>query len=130
MFVKKFKPCKIRINQNTGTTTPSLEIIDETANNETNELIEISDPNELLHLASSYGDIFNMCYAIALNADKNSIIDKATTSEEMKNERDYKQMGYTPLIKAVLSVYLTSNKKTIIFDIINRHFKIGFDSCS
>lgn len=44
-----------------------------------------------------------MCYAIALNSDKNSIIDKATTSEEMKNERDYKQMGYTPLIKAVLS---------------------------
>lgn len=130
MFVKKFKPCKIRVNQNTGTTTPSLEIIDETANNETDELIEINDPNELLHLASSYGDIFNMCYAIALNADKNSIIDKATTSEEMKNERDYKQMGYTPLIKAVLSVYLTSNKKVIIFDIININFKIGFDSCS
>lgn len=121
MFVKKFKPCKIRVNQNTGTTTPSLEIIDETTN-ETDELIEINDPNELLHLASSYGDIFNMCYAIALNADKNSIIDKATTSEEMKNERDYKQMGYTPLIKAVLSVYLTTNKKAILFHIINIAF--------
>lgn len=85
------------------------------------EWMHASSPNELLHLASSYGDVIHMLYAFALDADRNAIIDKAheAVPKETSNNDDhghqttangYSHKGYTPLIKAVLSV-----NKTIIF---------------
>jgi hypothetical protein len=76
------------------------------------ESVEVETTNELLHLASFYGDIRLMSYALALDADRNCIVDKArvyanesfSPNEDGPMSKDYKLIGYTPLIKAVHSV--------------------------
>lgn len=54
----------------------------------------VDKPVHLLHLACSYADIHMMCYALALEADPNSVLEK--DSAQYNN-------GSTPLIKAVHS---------------------------
>lgn len=55
----------------------------------------VDNPVSLLHLACSYADIHMMCYALALDADPNSVLEP--DSAQYDN-------GSTPLIKAVHSV--------------------------
>ena len=62
-----------------------------------NEFV-VDKPASLLHLACAYADIHMMCYALALEADPNSVLDQ--DSAQYDN-------GSTPLIKAVHSVRST-----------------------
>lgn len=69
------------------------------------DLIKIDNPNSLLHIASLYGNISLMHYALALNVDRNSINDDLTTVDLLK-EKLNSLNGSTPLIKAVHSGFL------------------------
>ena len=110
--MKKFRSCRVGLIRNSGNTR--LKIIEDTldqSNEEISEWFQIQNPNELLHLASLYGDIFHMLYALALDADKNSIIDqvytksiKSESNGEQTHHNEYNNKGHTPLIKAVISV--------------------------
>ena len=66
-------------------------------------LIEVNELNQLLHVACTYADIDLILYALALNADRNSIIDRI---EAFNGEAQHSEahLGYTPLIKAVHAV--------------------------
>ena len=79
--------------------------IEETLNS---KIIFVTSPNELLHLSCAYGDVALMSYALALNADKNSILDETDMSvadelSELPIVKKIRINGYTPLISAVHS---------------------------
>lgn len=75
--------------------------------------VNIKDKNELLHLASAHGDVNLMSYAIALDADRNSIIDRQNLyiddNLNQINKINETLNGYSPLIKAIHSVSLYLN---------------------
>ena len=100
------------------TSSSKLEIIrsngtEESSSSNDNEtgIVHIDTSNDLLHLASAYGDLRLIMYALALDAERNSIIDRMdfysnVTSDEKTLEdiqKGQKSFGYTPLIKAVRS---------------------------
>ncbi len=114
-FVKPFeKKIKVKIikklNEN-NTEKLHLEILkndSERQNDSENssKLFTIDDENELLHLASRYANIPIILYALALNSNPNSVIDRNDFYLD-QNSLNAKELGYTPLIKAVYSVSKT-----------------------
>lgn len=93
-FVKQFTQLFIVVDFKTNT----LRIESKPNENDSNSLT-IDSPNALLHLASIYGDVSLMHYALALNADRNLILDDDLSVDITKEKLN----GSTPLIKAVHS---------------------------
>lgn len=85
----------------------SIQIQNLDIENKNEICVRVDTPNELLHLACTYGDIFLISYALALNADRNSTIERDMVIKDSLNNIKTKDMeknnGYTPLIKAVKS---------------------------
>jgi Arf-GAP/coiled-coil/ANK repeat/PH domain-containing protein len=97
-FLEYFNKLVISIDSLNNSLKIDSIITDQTVPIE-NGLITIDSPNSLLHLASIYGDISLMYYALALNADRNLIIEDFMISiEKLKLVN-----SSTPLIKAVHS---------------------------
>ena len=110
-FVKPLKKVRVRVlkcdqpiedEQRSGYKLEIEELSDADAesSNESNECETINEfvidkPANLLHLACAYADIPMIVYALALEADPNSVLEK--DSAQYDN-------GSTPLIKAVNSV--------------------------
>jgi hypothetical protein len=69
-----------------------------------NSIIEVNELNQLLHVACNYADIDLILYALALNADRNSIIDRIDVFNGESQSHSQAHLGYTPLIKAVHAV--------------------------
>ena len=65
-------------------------------------LVTVKSANELLHLSCSYGDCALISYALALNAEKNSILEPNDITT-YTNDKLSQTNGHTPLIKAVHS---------------------------
>ena len=109
-FVRPFKQLKIKIISNETSSILKLDEYIDTKNElptDENQLI-VKSPNELLHLSCAYGDLALICYAFALNADKNSILEHNNfcineTSANILGDKKSRMNGYTPLIKAVHS---------------------------
>lgn len=111
MFVKKFRSCQVGLIRIDDKMSRLVIDEDNCRNNEkSDEKIQwsqVENQNELLHLASLHGDIFHMLYALALNADKNSVIDQCELRMEKVDTNEpyeYNNRGFTPLIKAIQSV--------------------------
>lgn len=131
LFVKKFRAGQVivikkdeKIKKNDEGSSGQLVLEDESSNQNPNrptedriiESVKVENANELLHLASSYGDLYHMLMAFALDADRNAIVDKNDSnyacddSSHQENGQGsmlangYSHKGYTPLIKAILSV--------------------------
>lgn len=125
LFVKKFRAGRLAVIRNEDETSDGAKgrlVLEDEAlgrinQSESNvEFMSAESPNELLHLASDYGDVIHMLYAFALDADRNSIVGKVenytTTCHEDQSHstaNGYSHMGYTPLIRAVLSVNNSCN---------------------
>lgn len=92
-FVKQFTQLFIAVNPKTN-----LLKIETKLNENDPYILTIDNQNSLLHLASIYGDISLMHYALALNADRNLILDDVILVDIKE-----KLNGSTPLIKAVHS---------------------------
>lgn len=121
IFVKPFRKSTIKIVKSLDTGNYSLKIMDNSEltkippqNTEEEKYVTIENINELLHLASSYGDIPLISYSLALDADRNSIIDRANIYSHSCSESNLEDLqkidntlGYTPLIKAVHSVIIS-----------------------
>ncbi|CAF0702791.1 unnamed protein product [Brachionus calyciflorus] len=113
IFVKPFRKLVIKISKSVNEEKNyTISIVDSTENieNDTDSnvsYINVQTKNELLHLACSYGDIPLMSYAIALDADRNSIIDRANLYSNENSQTNFQinetLNGYSPLIKAVHS---------------------------
>jgi hypothetical protein len=73
----------------------------------------LSNPNEMLHMASTLASMPLLAYAIALDADRNSIIDRDCSNSidsqlvSSSHCNEFELYGLTPLIKAVHSVSST-----------------------
>lgn len=98
-FVQSFTNLHIQPLENN-----SLQILDRhsTLTSDTKDPLHllITHPNNLLHEACSRGDLAMILYAIALNADLNSVIDKINFFDSVTEQKDIHH-GFTPLIKAV-----------------------------
>ena len=131
-FVKPFKKLFVKIVV-TKSGTYSLKVIksDEEKNMSTinSDVIVLASPNELLHLTCAYGDISLITYALALNADRNLIIDQmdALTNESKEINQKHKNFGLTPLIKAVQSVSLIPHFYQDFFHMIKYSFNLKRD---
>lgn len=123
LFLKPLqKKAKIRVSvRNLKNTNPieannfTLELLDaddvdaSTQPNQPNDSTShlwVENVNELLHIASTYGDVNLIMYALALDADRNSILDKPENYIKTNADSHFKNKltGYTPLIRAVHSV--------------------------
>ena len=122
-FVQTFKTLKIKITSNSKgyndscVVKHSLKIDDSFEFNKENLNIEddqqsqhviVSSPNELLFLSCAYGNVALMGYSLALNAERNSILEKKDVNacDNLANIPIIKKIrinGYTPLISAVHS---------------------------
>lgn len=101
----------VKIEKSFDNDKNTLEIIDCTENIENIQksnvtIVNIKNKDELLHLASAYGDIKLMSYAIALDADTNLIIDRQNLyiDDNITCKINKTLNGYSPLIKAIHSV--------------------------
>ncbi|RNA01459.1 arf-GAP with coiled- ANK repeat and PH domain-containing 1 [Brachionus plicatilis] len=112
IFVRPLKNVTVKIQKSFDNEKSILNIVDCTENVESTEqpdvmYVKIQNKDELLHLASAHGDIKLMSYAIALDADRNSIIDRQNLYIDNYLDTSYNPNetlnGYSPLIKAVLS---------------------------
>jgi ankyrin repeat protein len=117
-FVKPFKPMRIKINANNDVNNKSdnvnartfkLQVVEDEQLLE-DGLVEIENPSDLLHVASAYASLELMMYALALDADRNSIIDKMDFYSNVEADVSVEEVptntakfGFTPLIKAVHS---------------------------
>ncbi len=117
-FVKLFNKPRVKLTvlsdavAKTGRANSKLEIIsdDEETSGSDESIVSTETPTDLLHLASAYASLELMMYALVLDADRNSIIDRmdfysnvdadVSVEEVPTNTAKY---GFTPLIKAVHS---------------------------
>lgn len=105
--MRPFKNILVRKTQNSLKVPPShLEIIDYDIDTGLlrvdSDLMILTDKNMLLHEACKYGSLELILYALALNADLNSVIDKIDFFDSVTDQKDLNS-GYTALIKAVNS---------------------------
>lgn len=108
-FIKPFEKMRIRIKPINSEARPcgsKLEVLEDGEEDENGQdVIVVEDSNTLLHLSSAHGDIGTMLYALAVNADRNSILDRMEYyTDSLGDERKHNFTGFTPLIKAVHSV--------------------------
>ena len=74
--------------------------VDSGLTNADSDLLLITDANQLLHEAARHGSLSLMLYALALNADLNSVIDKIDFFDSVTDQKDL-NAGHTALIKVI-----------------------------
>lgn len=109
LFVRPFKNVLVRKTENIlNVPSYNLEVIDYDIDTAVvkidSDLTILTDKNMLLHEACKHGNLELILYALALNADLNSVIDKIDFFDSVTDQKDLNS-GYTALINAVNSGY-------------------------